>query len=215
MSAASFQIQCRSISSASTRNSRSLHCATPHFLFRSVALANFLRLPLREAAYVAAGAAAMQESGSAPVGMTILFGYQHPGPQTNLSSRPERSAVEGPAVYSSVRPIRRPQIAAPHKSHPPLLSSRISRPAVEPQRSGVGGSAVSVNRARQGKFLLVIVVVLAPALRMRQHRRQRFVAHRIPPQDYIQHPGIRPVFVRKIHAARRLRTRGLGPIRLV
>jgi hypothetical protein len=34
----------------------------------------------------------------APVGMTILFGYQDPGTQTNLSSRPERSAVEGPAV---------------------------------------------------------------------------------------------------------------------
>src|SRR5580658_9918461 len=34
----------------------------------------------------------------APVGMTILCGYQHPGTQTNLSSRPERSVVEGPAV---------------------------------------------------------------------------------------------------------------------
>jgi hypothetical protein len=34
----------------------------------------------------------------APVGMTILFGYQHPSAQTNLSSRPERSVVEGPAV---------------------------------------------------------------------------------------------------------------------
>ena len=50
---------------------------------------------------------------------------------------------------------------------------------------------------------------------MRQHRRQRFVAHRIPPQDYIQHPGIGPVFVREIHPARRLRTGGLGPVRLV
>jgi len=34
----------------------------------------------------------------APVGMTILFGYEHPSTQTNLSSRPERSVVEGPAV---------------------------------------------------------------------------------------------------------------------
>jgi hypothetical protein len=40
-------------------NRRSLHCATLNFLFGSVALANFLRLPLREAAYVAFGGAAM------------------------------------------------------------------------------------------------------------------------------------------------------------
>jgi hypothetical protein len=41
------------------RNSRSLHYATPDFLSRLVALARFMRLPVREAAYVAAGGSAM------------------------------------------------------------------------------------------------------------------------------------------------------------
>jgi hypothetical protein len=43
------------------RNSRFLHFATPDFLFRALALANFLRLPLREAVYVAAGGAALEQ----------------------------------------------------------------------------------------------------------------------------------------------------------
>ncbi len=38
------------------RNRRSLHCAPPDFLSRLVALANFMRLSLRKAAHVAAGA---------------------------------------------------------------------------------------------------------------------------------------------------------------
>src|ERR1700677_1998433 len=40
----------------------------------------------------------------APVGMTHLFGYQHSSAQTNLSSRPERSVVEGPAVAFALLP---------------------------------------------------------------------------------------------------------------
>jgi hypothetical protein len=36
-------------------NRRSLHCATPDFLLRLVALANFMRLSLLKAAHVAAG----------------------------------------------------------------------------------------------------------------------------------------------------------------
>jgi hypothetical protein len=58
----------------------------PDFLFRSVALANFLRLPLREAAYVAAVVARCRKSGSAPVGTTILYGNEEVYSQTKLSS---------------------------------------------------------------------------------------------------------------------------------
>jgi len=40
-------------------NRRSLHYAPPDFLFSEVALANFMRLSLRKAAYVALGGSAM------------------------------------------------------------------------------------------------------------------------------------------------------------
>jgi hypothetical protein len=38
-----------------TQNCRSLHCATPDFLSRLVALTNFMRLSLRKAAHVDVG----------------------------------------------------------------------------------------------------------------------------------------------------------------
>jgi hypothetical protein len=43
------------------RNSRSLHYATPDFLWRLVALANFMRLSSRKAAHAAMSSAAWQE----------------------------------------------------------------------------------------------------------------------------------------------------------
>jgi hypothetical protein len=68
----------------------------------------------------------------APVGMTNWFECWDAGIQTELSSRPERSAVEGPAV--SFCPS---DLTAPNKSHRPSpLSSR-------PKRSVVEGPAVS------------------------------------------------------------------------
>jgi hypothetical protein len=41
------------------RSGQALHCATPDFLLSLVALANFMRLSLRKAAYVAPDGAAM------------------------------------------------------------------------------------------------------------------------------------------------------------
>jgi hypothetical protein len=43
------------------RNRRSLHCATPDFVSRLVALANFMRLSVRKAAHAAISSAAWQE----------------------------------------------------------------------------------------------------------------------------------------------------------
>ena len=58
----------------------------------------------------------------------------------DLSSRPERSGVEGPAVPKQVPATEfRSQKLVPTTE----LSSRLSRPAVEPERSGVEGPAVS------------------------------------------------------------------------
>ena len=87
------------------KNRRSLHYAPPDFLLRLVALISSMRLSLRRAAHAAVVAARSRKSGYAPVGMTILlcpqeFSLETLDPATELSSRPERSAVEGPAVPS-------------------------------------------------------------------------------------------------------------------
>ncbi len=88
-------------------NRRSLHYAPPDFLWNSVALANFMRLSLLKGAYAALSSAAWQE-------IRVRFGRDDKFvwkstifrgsfvPATNLSSRPERSVVEGPAVRSFV-----------------------------------------------------------------------------------------------------------------
>jgi hypothetical protein len=47
------------------RNSRSLHYATPDFLLRLVALANFMRLSILKAAHVDAGERSVVEGASA------------------------------------------------------------------------------------------------------------------------------------------------------
>ncbi len=52
---------------------RSLHFATPEFLSRLVALANFMRLSLMKAAHVDLSDMAKQEFGYATVGMTNLL----------------------------------------------------------------------------------------------------------------------------------------------
>ncbi len=53
---------------------RSLHFATPEFLSRLVALANFMQLSLMKAAHVDLSDMAKQEFGYATVGMTNLLG---------------------------------------------------------------------------------------------------------------------------------------------
>ncbi len=75
-SACSSSRNCISGRRASTeeRKSRSLHFATPEFLSRLVALANFMRLSLMKAAHADLSDVAKQEFGYATVGMTNLFG---------------------------------------------------------------------------------------------------------------------------------------------
>ena len=51
-------------------NSRSLHFATPDFLWNLVASASFMRLSLLKGAHAALSSAACRKSGYAPVGMT-------------------------------------------------------------------------------------------------------------------------------------------------
>ena len=53
------------------RNSRSLHYATPDFLLRLVASANFMRLSLLKAAHVAAGERSVVED------LLFLSSYSH------------------------------------------------------------------------------------------------------------------------------------------
>src|SRR5271170_7375601 len=64
----------------------------------------------------------------ATVGMTILFGRWNAGLQTDLSSRPERSVVEGPAVSS--HPTRRLLIKV--TALPFVIPTRISCTRLHP-----------------------------------------------------------------------------------
>jgi hypothetical protein len=54
-------------------NSRSLHFATPDFLWNLVALVDFMRPSLRKGAHVVLSSAAWQEIRVRSVGMTLLF----------------------------------------------------------------------------------------------------------------------------------------------
>jgi hypothetical protein len=90
-------------------NRRSLHYATPDFLLSLVALAILMRLSLTKAAYVAMSSAALQKirvrSGrdhKVVAGKYQIFhGESSPTFVATLSSRPERSVVEGSAVSLS------------------------------------------------------------------------------------------------------------------
>jgi len=53
---------------------RSLHSATPDFLWNMVALVHIMRPSLRKGAHAAFSSATWQEIGYAPVGMTIHLG---------------------------------------------------------------------------------------------------------------------------------------------
>jgi len=79
------------------RNRRSLHFATPDFLLRLVALANFMRLSSLKAAHAVASCAAWQEIRVRSGPASTLYGTV----TFSLSSRPERSGAEGPAVSFS------------------------------------------------------------------------------------------------------------------
>jgi hypothetical protein len=87
-------------------NPRSLHCAPPDFLWKLVASASFMRLSLVKGAHVLMSNAAWQEirvrsgrddnfAARAELSREIVSF------EINLSSRPKRSAVEGPAVNVS------------------------------------------------------------------------------------------------------------------
>ena len=86
----------------------------PDFLWRLVASANFMRLLYGKAHRRACPVLRGRKSGYASVGMTILFRCQNLDLKINLSSRPERSEVEGPAVSfpsaSSHTPCKVPMI---------------------------------------------------------------------------------------------------------
>src|ERR1700733_8772788 len=85
------------------KNRRSLHYAPPDFLLRSVALINCMRLSLRRAANVVVAGSAKKEIrvGSGRDDNSALAArasVRNTCTPIELSSRPERSAVEGPAV---------------------------------------------------------------------------------------------------------------------
>jgi len=91
------------------RSGQALHYATPDFLLSLVASASFMRLSLLKAAHVAVGEIRVQEirvrsgrddSSFAETALEAVRGMAVDGP-TELSSRPERSVAEGPAVFSS------------------------------------------------------------------------------------------------------------------
>jgi hypothetical protein len=57
--------------------------------------------------------------------MTIFSWHSHPVPKHELSSRPERSEVEGPAVFSTSNQSeskRCPRLCHPERSREPALS---------------------------------------------------------------------------------------------
>jgi hypothetical protein len=98
-------------------NRRSLHFAPPDFLWNLMASARSMRLSSRKGAYAASSSAARQEvrvrsgrddNSVAKTGVlhnrAVVNSRQ---PQSNLSSRPKRSAVEGPAVGVSCVPVHR------------------------------------------------------------------------------------------------------------
>ena len=89
-------------------HSRSLHYAPPDFLLRLVALANFMRLSLTKAVYADVGecrVAGIRVRSSRDDNFVVRFTHileERPYFLANeLSSRPERSVVEGPAVAFS------------------------------------------------------------------------------------------------------------------
>jgi hypothetical protein len=92
-------------------NRRSLHCATPDFLWNFVASANFMRLSLRRGAFAVLSSAAWQEI-RVRCGRDDKFVAKTELSQRivafkiDLSSRPKRSEVEGPAVLPAWYPTR-------------------------------------------------------------------------------------------------------------
>ena len=80
---------------------RSLHYATPDFLWNLVALVHFMRPSLRKGAHAAVSSDAWQEIRVRSGRDDNLSGNAKYGFQDELSSRPERSVVEGSAVRPS------------------------------------------------------------------------------------------------------------------
>ena len=70
------------------KNSRSLHYATPDFLWNLVALSNLMRLSLRRAAHAAVSSAAWQEIRVRSGRDDNSLGRLEFVPATELSSRP-------------------------------------------------------------------------------------------------------------------------------